>query len=86
MHRARRLKAPDDMLLVVSELIDRARTLQSTPPQGLSTAGWPKWAVAGDGSPRWLEMPAPGERLVTERVDEAGQASSGGNRSRIVGP
>jgi len=56
------------------------------PPQKLSTAGWPEWAVGENGSPRWLALPAPGERLVTERCEESGQASSEGNRWRIVGP
>jgi hypothetical protein len=56
------------------------------PPKNLSTAGWPEWAVNADGSPRWLLLPAPGERLVTERCDDIGMPSSEGTRWRIVGP
>ena len=54
-------------------------------PKMLNHAKWPKWWLKPDGSPYWLNLKLPDNRLRVTRWDaEVGGSSQGGKHFRII--
>ena len=58
--------------------------LSSSRPSRLNTDDWPVWMSNG-GTPRWLELELPNDRIKVTRCDSDGKSSNSGGHFRIKG-